>query len=132
MIGIDTNVLLRFLVDDDPAQNSLARSFMAERTAEDPAYIGAIVLSETVCFLVSRLGYTKKHVIDLLDALLQSGEVLIEHSDALRSLIADSKTPIADVADHLIAWSAIKSGCTRTVTFDKKAAARVPGMELLT
>ena len=39
MIGIDTNVLLRFLVDDDVKQNTLARAFMAERTAEDPAYL---------------------------------------------------------------------------------------------
>ena len=58
MIGIDTNVLLRFLVHDDPKQGEKARQFMTERTAEDPAYVSAVVLAEVIWFLRQRLNYS--------------------------------------------------------------------------
>ncbi|RWX79000.1 PIN domain-containing protein [Neorhizobium lilium] len=131
MIGIDTNVLLRFLVEDEPAQSAVAHQFMLERSAEDPAYISAVVLAETVWFLSRRLDYPKTRIFEVLGVLAQSAEIVVEHSAELKHLVAATRQPAADIADYLVAWSALKSGCSKTFTFDQKAATRVPGMELL-
>lgn len=131
MIGIDTNVLLRFLVDDDPAQGAVARQFMGKRSAADPAYVSAIVLTETIWFLARRLNYPKSQIGELLKQLVEAEEIVFEHADELKAWGTDKSHPNADIADYLIAWSASKSGCRSTMTFDKKAASRVPGMELL-
>jgi predicted nucleic-acid-binding protein len=131
MIGIDTNVLLRFLVHDDPEQGEKARQFMTERTAEDPAYVSAVVLAEVIWFLRQRLNYSKAQIVDMLRLLIASSEIVIEHTEELELLLAGSTFPAGDVADYLVAWSAGKVGCRKVITFDRKAAQAVPGMELL-
>jgi len=131
MIGIDTNVLLRFLVHDDPKQGEKARQFMTERTAEDPAYVSAVVLAEVIWFLRQRLNYSKSEIVDMLRLLIASSEMVIEHTEELELLLADPKAAAGDVADYLAAWSASRVGCSKVVTFDRKAAQAIAGMELL-
>lgn len=130
MIGIDTNVLVRFLVDDDPAQNALARTFLSARTAEEPAYISAIVIAETVWILHNRLQYPMSTVAELFQNLLAADGLVIQYTEELGALLSTGQ-PLADLADHLIAWAAKRAGAPTTLTFDKRAASRVPGMELL-
>lgn len=132
MIGIDTNILLRFLVDDEPAHSIAARRFMSERSAEDLAYVSAVVLAETIWFLNRRLDYPKSQVVEVLGLLAQTEEIVVEYSEELKAWCADPSRPVADLADYLIAWSATQAGCRKTMTFDHRGAARVPGMELLT
>ena len=131
MIGIDTNILVRFLVDDDLAQNAIARTFMAQRTAEDPAFLSAIAVAETVWVLNRRLNYPMPAIFDMLRALLSADGLVIENMEELDMLINGGEEPKGDIADHLIAWSCAKSGCQKIVTFDRRAAKSVPGMELL-
>ena len=131
MIGIDTNILLRFLIDDDPAQNAMARRFMSERTGDDPAYVSAIVLAETVWVLRRRLNYPLPRIVESICALLTVAELTVEHADELDILLADHDGSVADVVDYLVAWAGFDAGCQKTMTFDRKAARRVPGMELL-
>jgi predicted nucleic-acid-binding protein len=131
MIGVDTNILLRFLVEDDPDQNEKARHFLWQRTAEDPAYISAMVLAEMAWYLRRRLSYPQSQILELLRLLLASAEVVVEYAGELDVLLAEQNASATDLADHLIAWASAKAGCRATLTFDRKAAARVPGMELL-
>lgn len=131
MIGIDTNVLVRFLVDDDVKQNAIARAFMAERTADDPVYLGAVALAETVWVLHRRLNYSMPVIFDMLRALLAADGFIIENMEELDALINGEEKPEGDLADHLIAWSCARAGCERVVTFDRKAVLSVPQMELL-
>jgi predicted nucleic-acid-binding protein len=131
MIGIDTNILLRFLVNDEPAQGAIVQRFMAERTPESPAYISAVVLAETVWFLRRRLGYSKLEIAQTLNLLARAREVVVEHSDELKLLRLENSLPLADIADYLVAWAATNAGCSKTFTFDRKAARQIPGMELL-
>jgi predicted nucleic-acid-binding protein len=131
MIGIDTNILLRFLVDDDPEQSAIARQFMGLRNSEDPAYVSAVVLAETVWFLTRRLDYPRSQIAEMLGLLVQAEGIVFEHSNELRLWSVETSHPTADIADYLIAWAAFKAGCSKTMTFDKQAATRVPGMELL-
>lgn len=130
MIGVDTNVLVRFLVEDDPEQNALARDFFSERSAEDPAFVSATVIAETVCILRRRLKLPLATVSDLLQNLLAADRLVVEFTEELDALLSQD-TPRTDIADYLIAWSAARAGCQKTVTFDRTSAEAIPGMELL-
>jgi predicted nucleic-acid-binding protein len=131
MIGIDTNVLVRFLVVDDPVQNDRARAFFAARSPEDPAFVSSVTLAETVWVLHRRMKYPLVQVVTALREMLASEEIRIEHADELGRLLHDGNAPAADIGDHLISWAGIAAGCTSTVTFDRRAASFVPSMELL-
>jgi predicted nucleic-acid-binding protein len=131
VIGIDTNVLLRFLVDDDPAQNDIARRWLSGRTTVDPVFISAVTIAETVWVLTRTLDYSVDVVSDILRDLLASDGVSIEHGDELGFLLGESTSKKAEIADYLIAWSAERAGCSHTVTFDRRAARLVPSMDLL-
>lgn len=131
MIGVDTNVLLRFLVVDDPAQNKAAARFFEARTAEDPAFVSALALAETVWLLMRKMKYPPESVIAVLRKLLSAESIVVEHAEELGMLVFDEDPPVTDLADFLIAWAGKRRGCSSTVTFDKRAANVVPGMEHL-
>ncbi|MDQ6437005.1 PIN domain-containing protein [Mesorhizobium sp. LHD-90] len=131
MIGVDTNVLLRLLIVDDPAQNAAAKAFFGQRSADDPAFISGIVLAETVWVLRRRLSYSRRDVEDVVRRLLSSAELVIEDGARLSSLFSTSTGPGTDIADFLVAWASERMGCGRVVTFDVRAARAIPSMELL-
>jgi predicted nucleic-acid-binding protein len=74
--------------------------------------------------------YQMSTVVELLQSLLAADGLVIEYTEELDSLLSTGQ-PLADLADHLIAWAAKRAGARATLTFDKRAASRVPGMELL-
>jgi predicted nucleic-acid-binding protein len=131
MTGIDTNVLVRFLVVDDPQQNEQARAFLAERSAEDPAFISSVILAETLWILHRRLKYPLTTVIAALRDMLAIEELRIEHAGKVGRMLEGDRTPGTDIAEYLITWAGNVAGCSHTVTFDRRAAKAVPGMELL-
>ncbi len=131
MIGIDTNILVRFLVDDEPDQNATARAFLAARSHSDPAFISAVTLAETVWVLTRRMNYPVAAVVRMLRELLASEGLVIEYAEELGSIVFADIEPEADIADYLIAWAGAANGCSRTITFDRRAAKSVLGMELL-
>ncbi len=130
MIGVDTNVLVRFLIEDDPPQHGLARDFFSKRSAEDSALVGAIVIAETVWVLRRNLKLSASTVSNLIQNLLAADRLVVEFTEELDALLSGD-LPETDIADYLIAWSATRGGCQKTVTFDQTAAAAIPGMELL-
>ncbi|MFB9952832.1 PIN domain-containing protein [Rhizobium puerariae] len=130
VIGIDANVLVRFLVDDDPEQNAAARRFLSGRTADDPAFVSALVIAETAWVLNRRLKYPMPVVSDLLLDLISADGLVVEYTEELDALLSVAQ-PKADFADYLIFWSARRAGCRSVVTFDETAAKAIPGMELL-
>lgn len=132
MIGIDTNVLLRFLVrDDNQSQHEAAVAFMKARSADDPAYVSFVVLAETVWVLRRRLGFSMRAIAMAMRQLLASCDLVFEEQDFLRELFSREELPGADIADHLIAWAHARAGCAYTVTFDGDATAHVEGMRAL-
>jgi predicted nucleic-acid-binding protein len=104
---------------------------MAERTADNPAYLSAVALAETIWVLHRRLNYPMAVIFDMLRALLSADAMIIENMEELDALINGDDEPNGDLADHLIAWSCASAGCDKIVTFDRKAVVAVPGMELL-
>ena len=130
MKAVDTNVLLRYIVRDDPQQFQTAAVFLGARTVADPVFVSLIVVAELVWALSRRYRYPREDVRAAIMALMEAAEVRFEDEEHLSALLASS--PKGDIADHLIAHCAAKAGCISTVTFDKGAASRIPSMELLT
>ncbi len=131
MIGIDTNVLLRLLVRDDPEQHRQAATFFSQRTPRDPAFVSAVVLAETIWTLRRRYGFTEAKLLSILQDMLSSDDFHFEHGDRLARLLEGPAGVSLNIADHLVAWSGAAAGCRGTVTFDQRAASTIPEMELL-
>lgn len=129
MKAVDTNVLLRFVVRDDPQQFDAAAEFLRTRTARDPAFISLFVVAELIWALDRRYNYPRESIWAVLSALLESAEVVFEEEHFLSTLVAERTK--GDISDHLIAYCARRTGCSAVVTFDRDAALLVPAMELL-
>jgi predicted nucleic-acid-binding protein len=130
MIGIDTNVLVRFLVADDERQFEKARRLIRhEASRGDPVLISQLVLLECEWVLRSRYGLAKKALLDALSGLLDSPEVRIEDEASVEEALYLWKDSGANFADCLIAAKYRALGCSSTVSFDAKAA-KLPGFRL--
>lgn len=123
MIGLDSNVLVRYLVQDDVEQAKAATALIeGECTDESPGHVDAVVLAEIVWVLTSAYGYPKEAVEGVIRQLLRTTEIEIEGSDAAWAALRQFEAGAADFADHLIAWRNRASGCRVTYTFDRRAA----------
>lgn len=131
MTGIDTNVLLRFLVEDDPKQAEQASEFLEQsRIGGETVYVSSIVLCETVWVLRSAYGRLRPQILDFLDRLLGTDIFELEAEDAVRAAIQSCRTGKGDFADHLIGYLNLARGCRGTVTFDKDLRG-APGFTIL-
>jgi predicted nucleic-acid-binding protein len=130
MIGLDTNVLVRYLAQDEPAQSALATRLIERRLSErEPGFIGLVVLVET-CWVLERLyGATAAELRDTVRDLLDTRQFLIEQRTVVLRAVARLGDGAGDLADALIAEGAAEAGCTRTVTFDRQGTRL--GMEVL-
>ncbi len=131
MIGVDTNVLVRLFVEDDEKQSEAAKLFFAARSPSDPAVISFVVVAELVWVLRNPYSFNLERVADLLAALLESGDFLVERREIVEAAITLARGSRVDIADCLISAIAADLGATSTATFDRGAARHIPGMELL-
>ena len=130
MIGVDTNVLVRLAVRDDPKQSEIAERFFGARSANDPAFISLAVLIETVWVLDRRYRADFDTISRLIRGLLGSGEAVVQASDVVRRALDFAVETGADFSDAVLAILGVDSDCDYTVTFDRRAA-DLPGMRLL-
>ena len=131
MIGLDTNVLVRYLVQDDEVQSSIASKIIDGLTRDDPGFISSVDLAETSWVLVALYKLGREEIGDVIEALLCSHDLVSENTEAkYRALAVYRDGSSVDFADTLIAETAKLSGARETVTFDWKAA-REGGMRLL-
>ena len=127
MLGIDTNILIRFLTRDDEAQYEQACLLIDRETAAGrPVFISLLVLLETEWVLRSRYDLRKAEIMDIFSGLLDANDVRFEDESALEEAIFTWKAHAAGFADCLIAARNRRLGCTATLTFDAKAA-KLPG-----
>jgi predicted nucleic-acid-binding protein len=134
MIGLDTNVLVRYLAQDDPKQAARAtRLIEQELTASKPGFVSLVVLAE-LCWVLARLyGASQDEIKQTVDDLLGTPQFQLERREVVRAAVQRAKGVIASKAgfvDALIAQTAQAEGCSHVVTFDK-AAVRGAGMMLL-
>ncbi|MDQ0457063.1 PIN domain-containing protein [Rhizobium paknamense] len=131
MIGIDTNVLLRFLLADDAEQFEAAKHFISERSVDDPAYISLVVVAEMAWVLKRSYRFSNADIVDVLRKLVPAEQFLFEDEDILDAMIEDETLRQSDLSDRIVAHLALRQGASRVVTFDRKAARDVSHMELL-
>ncbi len=130
MIGVDTNVIVRLLVPDEPQREEAAR-FFAQRSAADPAFVSLVVVVELVWVLNRHYGYQYDQLHKVIQWLLDSDDFVVEHRDRVEWALTNYTRSKIDLADLLIARTGDETGASRTATFDINAAKLVPGMELL-
>lgn len=131
MIAVDTNVLLRYVIQDDRTQFEHAERFFRKCSSEEPAFVSLVVLAEFAWVLRRHYRYPPAQVLEVINALLDAAELTFEMEETLAPYFARLSSLKGDVADHLIAFCSRRAGCSHTITFDKAAARSVPGMELL-
>jgi predicted nucleic-acid-binding protein len=130
LIGLDTNVLVRYLTQDDKKQSAKANALIEhELTAQNPGYITSITLVEVVWVLESCYEQSKEGVLDVLHALLTTRQLVVEKADKVYMAMRRFANGNADFSDALITILSEQEGCSRVVTFDKRAVN--VGMELL-
>ncbi len=122
MRGLDTNVLVRHLVQDDPGQSKKASQFITrECSRESPCLLNRIVLCELVWVLESAYGYPKEIIATVLERILRTSQFVIEGRQAAWAALNKYQKGGADFADYLLATVNCELGCAHTVTLDKKA-----------
>lgn len=118
MIGLDTNVLVRYLTRDDEQQWQQAATTIQQN---QPCFIVNIVLCELVWVLKgSNYGFRKDEIINVLEAMLHSAAFEFENRSTVDQALQRYKQGKADFSDYLIGAIARQSGCTQTVSFDRK------------
>ncbi len=123
MIAVDTNVLVRVFVEDDPDQAAAARKLLAKaEEAQHGVYLPMGVILEALWVLSFRYGFSRSDQIRMLSQLLQTPTIVLEQHQRIQKavdLALASTKP--DLSDLLIGLSAEEAGCETTYTFDKAA-----------
>lgn len=128
MIGLDTNLIVRYLIQDDTAQTKKATQII-EKAAEEKVglWISQITLCETVWVLERGYKLPKNEILHILHELLQIPEIKIENDNVTWLAVHDYETTKSvGFVDCLIGRQNGYNGCTTTLTFDKQAAKNLP------
>ena len=127
MLGIDTNVLVRFLVRDNEVQFEKARKLIKrEVTAGRRVFVNQLVLMETEWVLRSRYIVPKNLILEAISALLDTADVQFEDEPTIEEALFIWKDTTADFADCLIGAKNRRLRCRATASFDLKAS-KLPG-----
>lgn len=130
MIGLDTNILVRYLAQDDPVQSAKATEIVERRlTAKNPGFVSVVAMVETVWVLDRAYFLTAQEIAKAIERLLQVEVLAIENEQEVFTAMVALKQGRGSFADALIAELGRRVGCVRTLTFDRKAA-RLTGFEL--
>ena len=130
MIGLDTNILIRYLTQDDPVQSPRATEIFERRlTVKNPGFVSVVAMAEVVWVLDRAYGLTSQEIATVVERLLQVEVLAIENEQQVFTAMIALKQGRGSFADALIAELGARAGCTRTLTFDQKAT-RLQGFEL--
>jgi predicted nucleic-acid-binding protein len=130
MIGLDTNVLVRYVAQDDAKQSPKATRLIESLTADAPGYVGEVSVVELVWVLAGCYALTKEEICEVLETLLRTKEIVVANADIVWKAVRQFKASKADFADCLIGISAKEAGCNYTATFDRDAV-KYCGMKLI-
>jgi predicted nucleic-acid-binding protein len=121
MIGVDTNVLVRYLTHDDAAQYAKTAAFFDAATDRGEQFVvNTAVLCELVWVLGSAYGYSRDEIATAIDQILGTAQFEIERLDEARQALTDFRATKADFSDALIGRINRSLGAEHTVTFDRR------------
>ena len=123
MKSLDTNIIIRFLVNDDKKQGKTVRSlFVRAESGNETLFITMAVLLETLWVLDSVYHYSRVEILNAIESITSMSIIEFEKIDTVQKLIRTGRNSRADLNDLLIGLSAKESGCESTLTFDRSAA----------
>jgi predicted nucleic-acid-binding protein len=121
MIGLDTNVLVRYLTQDDDIQSEKATTLIErDLSIDNPGYVSAVVVAETAWVLERTYGWSGPELGSIMEQLLQADILVLEHDAEVSAAAARAIRGGAAFTDALIGALALEAGCSYTATFDKK------------
>ena len=130
MIGLDTNILVRYLAQDDPIQSPLATDVIEFRlTGENPGFISVVAMVETVWVLDRAYGLADDEIAAAIERILQANTLVVQDEQEVFMAMIALKEGSGSFADALIGALGAKAGCSSTLTSDKTAL-RLPGFQL--
>ncbi|MBF7054652.1 type II toxin-antitoxin system VapC family toxin [Halomonas sp. KAO] len=130
MIGLDTNVVVRYVAQDDTQQSPKATAMIESLSTDEPGFITMVSMVELVWILQSCYQATKEETVNVLETILRTRELVVEQAEIVWQALRRFDGAKADFADCLIERCASAAGCPHIVTFDKQAA-NTAGMRLL-
>jgi len=123
MKGIDTNILIRFLVGDDELQaKKVYNIFKKAESNKNELFVPLLVILELIWVLESVYEITRTEILDSISELLLMPILKFEHQSVLQQFTSSGHGSKYDLSDLLIAHSAKERGCESVITFDKKAS----------
>ena len=130
MIGLDTNILIRYLTQDDRVQSPKATEIIERRLSPANAgFVSVVTMAEAVWVLDRAYGLTAREIAAVIERMLQVEVLIVENEQEVFAAMVALKQGRGTFADALIAELGTRAGCIHTLTFDKKAL-RLPGFKL--
>jgi predicted nucleic-acid-binding protein len=131
MTGLDTNVLIRYLTQDDPIQSKKATEIIERCLTEDkPGFVSLVTLVETVWVLSRVYDLSHLEIAAAVEGMLQSDTLVIQNEQEVFTAVATLRAGRGSFADALVGALGTWAGCTSTLTFDTKAS-RLDSFELI-
>jgi predicted nucleic-acid-binding protein len=131
MIGLDTNVVVRYLTQDDPVQSSKATDLIERGlTEDDPGFVSVVAMAETAWVLERIYGLTAEEMATAIERMLEVDVLVVENEQEVFTAMMAVKEGRGSFADALIGALGARVGCSHTVSFDQKAL-RLPAFEPL-
>lgn len=122
MIGLDTNILIRYLTQDDPVQSLKATEIIERRLIPaNPGFVSVVTMAEVVWVLDRAYGLTAREIAAAIERMLQVEVLVVESEQEVFAAMVALKQRRGAFADALIAELGTRAGCIHTLTFDKKA-----------
>lgn len=131
MIGLDTNVLVRYFAQDDEAQSRAAVRVVDALTDEAPGFVSLVVLCELFWVLGRAYRLPENEILAIVEGMLSARELRVQEPDLVHRAVRSSRGTAAGFVDALIVELANAAGCSESVTFDRQAA-KLPSMRLVT
>jgi predicted nucleic-acid-binding protein len=131
MIGLDSNILIRYLTSDDPAQSPKAVALIEQQlTMGNPGFISNVALAETVWTLKRFYRFSDGAIALAVERILRIEALIVQNEPQVFAAMIALKNGLGEFGDALIEALGAKAGCTHTLTFDR-GTSRLPGFELL-
>ena len=131
MIGFDTNVLLRYLVQDDPKQSSRATEIIERLTEQEPGFVSLVTILEVVWVLKSLFKRSRQEIANDVEMLLAADTLEVQNEQEVYLAVVSLRNGIGTFEDALIGSLGTWRGCSATLTFDEDAAKRLHGFRLI-
>lgn len=122
MKGLDTSILIRYLVQDDPVQSPRANQIIEELTEQEPGFVSVVVIAEIAWVLGSRYKAKPAEIADAVERFLSIGSLHVQNEQQVYEAVVAVRAGEGTLADALVCALGKSAGCAKTLTFDSRSS----------